>query len=333
MRWEVERKTIMDIVSFEVLNEVAQAGSFSAAAHRLNYSVQRVANIVDGLEAWLGTQLFERTNKGVTLTLRGSELLVDAQRIMREVDYLQHKAVFLEGDQAASATLHIGVSAGSLFRRIASGRFAQDPPSVPLDVLFKFTSCAPGDGLLALDVGLVDAVLFEAFDGRCHLDRFKDMEIHQIAQVSLAAVVGKASELAARGVMSLNALRDQLLVSCTNDGLFKLSVIERCRRRGFVPAFLDEPALGEDDIWKRISRAQAATLVHPWPGCEQDYPLCSFIPLYPEPDLFLDLFMVCKKEKVHRGLLDLEAFLRREYGELPEKAVPFGNEDSAASES
>lgn len=323
----------MDTASFEVFNEVAQAGSFTAAAHRLAYSVQGVANVVDGLEAWLGTRLFERTNKGAILTLRGSELLADAQRIMHEMDYLQRKAAFLGGDQAASATLHIGVSAGSLSRRIASGRFTQGPPSVPLDVLFKFTSCAPGDGLLALDSGLVDAVLFEAFDGRCHLDRFKDMEVHQIAQVSLAAVVAKTSELADRGAMSLNALRDQLLVSCTNDGLFKLSVIERCRHRGFVPTFLDEPALGEDDIWRRIGRAQAVTLVHPWPGCEQDYPFCSFIPLYPEPDMFLDLLMVCKKEKVHKGLLDLEAFLRREYEELPGKKAPLGDEGSAAPES
>ena len=54
-----------------VLREVAQAGSFSAAARALGYTQSAVSRQVAALEAVAGRRLFERSRDGVALTAGG----------------------------------------------------------------------------------------------------------------------------------------------------------------------------------------------------------------------------------------------------------------------
>jgi len=69
-----------------VLREIAQAGSFSAAAHALGYTQSAVSRQVAALEAVTGRRLFERRRTGVTLTPAGARLLPHAVRILDEMD-------------------------------------------------------------------------------------------------------------------------------------------------------------------------------------------------------------------------------------------------------
>ncbi len=54
-----------------VLVEVAQSGSFTAAARVLGYTQLAVSRQVAGLEMMAGRELFERRRDGVTLTAAG----------------------------------------------------------------------------------------------------------------------------------------------------------------------------------------------------------------------------------------------------------------------
>ncbi|MBV9466339.1 MAG: LysR family transcriptional regulator [Solirubrobacterales bacterium] len=69
-----------------VLREVAQAGSFSAAAQSLGYTQSAVSRQVAGLEAVAGRRLFDRSRHGATLTPAGARLLASAGRILDELD-------------------------------------------------------------------------------------------------------------------------------------------------------------------------------------------------------------------------------------------------------
>ena len=57
--------------AFEV---AARAGSFSAAAERLNLTHGAVSRQIAKLEAWLGLKVFDRGARGVALTLEGQRL-------------------------------------------------------------------------------------------------------------------------------------------------------------------------------------------------------------------------------------------------------------------
>lgn len=67
----------------EVFVSTADAGSFTAAAARLNLTTSAVSKSVARLEARLGTRLFERTTRSLALTDTGEAFYRTCTRISR----------------------------------------------------------------------------------------------------------------------------------------------------------------------------------------------------------------------------------------------------------
>ena len=65
---------MIDLNKLHVFNVVAQAGSFSAAGQQLLLTQPAVSQHIQDLEASLGTRLFVRGRRGVTLTAAGERL-------------------------------------------------------------------------------------------------------------------------------------------------------------------------------------------------------------------------------------------------------------------
>ena len=59
---------------------VAEAGSFSAAARRLNVGQPSISKAVAQLEAYLGVRLFQRSTRSLTLTEAGRRYRDGAER-------------------------------------------------------------------------------------------------------------------------------------------------------------------------------------------------------------------------------------------------------------
>ena len=72
----------MDLQSMKFFSAVAAAGSFSGAAETLRYAQSNISTKIAALETELGTALFYRNNRGVTLTSKGEELLLYSQKIL-----------------------------------------------------------------------------------------------------------------------------------------------------------------------------------------------------------------------------------------------------------
>jgi len=74
---------IMDRLSaMQVFVEVANSGSFSATADKLEMSRAMVTRYVGELEQWLGTRLLQRTTRRVTLTDAGESCLRRSQQML-----------------------------------------------------------------------------------------------------------------------------------------------------------------------------------------------------------------------------------------------------------
>jgi len=76
----------MDAAELKVFEAVARTGSMNRAALELNTVQSNVTARVKSLETELGSALFERTNRGVTLTAAGKRLLPFAARAARLLD-------------------------------------------------------------------------------------------------------------------------------------------------------------------------------------------------------------------------------------------------------
>lgn len=72
--------------ALRVFSEVARAGSFSRAARALRLSKSAISKYVAGLEDMLGTKLFRRTTRHVSLTEDGLAYLARVRRILDELD-------------------------------------------------------------------------------------------------------------------------------------------------------------------------------------------------------------------------------------------------------
>lgn len=95
----------MDIFSLEVFRAVAEEGSFTKAATKLNYVQPNVTSKIQQLENDLHTQLFYRHSRGVTLTSSGRILLAYSDKIFHLIDETR-KAV--QDNETPSGSFSIG---------------------------------------------------------------------------------------------------------------------------------------------------------------------------------------------------------------------------------
>ena len=93
-----------------VLREIAQAGSFSAAAHTLGYTQSAVSRQVAALETVAGRRLFDRGRQGAALTPAGARLLARAVQVLDELDAARRE---LAGDQTVIRPVRLGAFAAA----------------------------------------------------------------------------------------------------------------------------------------------------------------------------------------------------------------------------
>jgi len=75
-----------------VFAEVAERGSFAAAARRLGRSPTAITRAVAELEARLGVRLLNRTTRAVSVTEAGQRFLAGAKRVLADLDEIERAA-------------------------------------------------------------------------------------------------------------------------------------------------------------------------------------------------------------------------------------------------
>lgn len=71
--------------------EVANRGSFNEAARRLFISQPTLSNAIKDLEEELNIQIFERSNKGISLSMEGVEFLSYARQVVEQAELLESR--------------------------------------------------------------------------------------------------------------------------------------------------------------------------------------------------------------------------------------------------
>ena len=82
---------------------VTQRGSISAAAQDLYTTQSNISTAIADLERELGVAAFNRSNRGVTLTTEGVELLAYARQVLEQVDVLETHYAQPAGDRVRLA--------------------------------------------------------------------------------------------------------------------------------------------------------------------------------------------------------------------------------------
>jgi len=78
----------LDLVSLSLFALVVRSGSISKGAELAHLAVGAASKRIADLEAGIGTALFDRHSRGITLTVAGEALMRHAQRILNDIDLM-----------------------------------------------------------------------------------------------------------------------------------------------------------------------------------------------------------------------------------------------------
>lgn len=141
----------MELKRLRAFVAAAEATSFRQAAERLRTQISSVSRTVAALEDELGVSLFERHQRGVRLTTVGQALLIDARRILADIDRARGAAQSIASGVTGRLRLAICEDATTpIFARVLAAfriRFSE----VALD-LFEMPSALQLAALLRGDI-------------------------------------------------------------------------------------------------------------------------------------------------------------------------------------
>lgn len=256
--------------------EIAESGSFSAAAERLFIAQSALSRQVRELEQQLDTALFERTARLPRLTAAGQAFLPRARHLLQDLD--KAGTLAREIGQGLRGSLRLSHSStvpltGTLLQRL--GTYLHDNVGVSMEIA-QLSSEGQLEELAdgRLDIGLLRLPVLRQHEGLC---------VEPLFVEPLLLAVTDSHPLAGRGSVHLAELREEAFISIPHrqrGGLSYLSA-ELCMAAGFFP----RPARVISRKTTQLQLIQAGFGVALLPACMQDIapPTLRFIPLA-DPD-------------------------------------------------
>ncbi len=183
---------------------VAEEGSFTKAARRLNYVQSALSVSVQALERELGVRLFDRTTHRVNLTGPGEALLPAARRTLTAADETRDLAAAVKG--VLRGRLRVGIMQSLAFADVPGvlGQFHRQHPDVEIQV----RPAAGGSASLVEELrhGGLD-IAFIALE-----DRAGGVDAIPLGTENLVLVSGADRAPAGRRPVSLDTLVDATFV-------------------------------------------------------------------------------------------------------------------------
>jgi molybdate transport repressor ModE-like protein len=194
-----------------VLREVAQSGSFSAAARVLGYTQSAVSRQVAALEALAGRPLFERRRDGVALTPAGARLLARAVRVLDELDAAIRDAA---QPDAEAGPVRLGT-----FATATAGLLPAALASLPRDLVVSVREATTPALTRALRAGTLDlAVLAQTPPFRPPDAEAPALDLTTLAERELVIGVGARHPFAGRRAVEVGELAGQVWVASRSEG-------------------------------------------------------------------------------------------------------------------
>src|SRR3954463_5710426 len=151
---------MLDVRRMRVLREVAQRGSFSAAAEALSFTQSAVSQQIAALEREAGTVLVQRSARGVRLTEAGEAVVRHTDAILARLAEAEAELEAIAGLRGGRLRLAAFESAAASLMPLAIAAFRAEHPGIELSLIMA----EPEDAAPLLRSGEIDLAL--GFDSR-----------------------------------------------------------------------------------------------------------------------------------------------------------------------
>jgi DNA-binding transcriptional LysR family regulator len=196
--------------SLRTFREIAQAGSFSAAALSLGYTQSAISRQVAALEAAVGHRLFDRGRQGVTLTSAGARLLTSAIRALDDID---RALLELDSEQTTVGPVRLGAFPAAVIGLLPAA-LRTLPPHLKV-TLREATTPALTRALRArtLDLAIVaQSPPFRPLDAES-----PPLELTTLSERELMIGVAASNPLASAAMVEARELEGQVWVASRSD--------------------------------------------------------------------------------------------------------------------
>ncbi|MEU8225980.1 LysR family transcriptional regulator [Kribbella sp. NPDC048915] len=199
----------VSLVALRVFREVAERGTFTAAAAALGYTQSAVSRQIAALERAAGSKLLERRREGVALTAAGQVVLRNAAAVLDRIDATARE---LAGLPAEGGTVRLGwyPSAGAALLPRAVGALRRTHPAVTVTTREGTTPTL----VRALRAGTIDlALIASAPPFRPPDSETPALKLETLSERSLCVAVPAGHPLAAGDSVDVADLRGQRWIS------------------------------------------------------------------------------------------------------------------------
>ncbi|MFF1916995.1 LysR family transcriptional regulator [Streptomyces sp. NPDC058239] len=219
---------VFEIDALRLLVTVAETGSFTKAAVRLDYTQSAVSRRIASLEKQAGGPLFERLARGVRLNPAGHALHRHAVEVLDRLSRAEHELTVIHAGHGG--TLRVGAFATANISLVPAAlrAFAQSRP----DVEVIAAEGRSGTLMQRLAQGALDLAVVSDYPSG--LPSADGVTTEALLADELLVVLPRSHRLAGSGTIDLRELRDEAwLQDAPADRPMLLAEI--CARAGFRP--------------------------------------------------------------------------------------------------
>jgi molybdate transport repressor ModE-like protein len=223
---------MLDVRRLKVLREVAEQGSFSAAADALNFTQSAVSQQIAALERETGTKLLQRGSGGVRLTDAGRALVRHTEVILAQLDDAERELAAIAGLRGGRVRLASFPSAGATLVTEAVSLYRERHPEVELSL----SEGEPHDTVPRLKRGEFDlAVVCDYTHGTGGRELLEGLDCIHLLDDPLVAAVPESHPLAARKAIRVEQLAEYQWVAGCGGGFCNQMLSEACAEAGYRP--------------------------------------------------------------------------------------------------
>ena len=221
---------MLDVRRMRVLREVAQRGSFSAAAEALSFTQSAVSQQIAALEREAGTTLVERSVRGIRLTDAGRALVRHTEAILGRLAEAEAELEAIAGLRGGRLRMASFESAGATLMPLAIATFRERHPAVELSL----SLAEPMDSVPQLKSGELEIAL--SFDPNdVAVPGGESIEHVHLLDDPLYLALAPDHPLANKRNLRLADLASDAWIEGTPSCACSAMLRRACERAGFIP--------------------------------------------------------------------------------------------------
>jgi DNA-binding transcriptional LysR family regulator len=221
---------MLNVNRLRILIEVANRGSFSAAADALSYTQSAVSQQVAALEAETGVTLLERLPRGVRLTPAGEVLLKYAEGIIARLHAAEAEMAAIAGLRGGQLRMASFPTAGATLMPLAIAIFRAQHPEVELSL----AEGEPEEVAPRLSAGEFDIALLFEFEGTSE-SLGPELTRIPLFEDPMFLALPADHALSRRRTLRLENLRAEAWIQTSASSPCAQHVVRSCHAAGFEP--------------------------------------------------------------------------------------------------